>query len=861
VRGVEIVIVGSSVPLDRFGEDDYRRFSLRLRECLRALEVLLSDGGFGKGPASIGAELELSLVDGRGRALTVNEAVLRETRDPRFTVELDRFNIEFNALPEPLSGRPFSALREQLSTALERARHAAALHGGRVVAIGILPTLDREDLASSALTDTPRYRALAAGLKRMRRAPFHVRIDGQDSLDVLADDVTFEGANTSLQIHLRVDPERFAAFYNAAQLATTVALAASGNSPFFLQHRLWDETRIALFKQSVDHRPRIDTARTGIPRVCFGTRWLEGGALELFRESVELHAPLLPILDEEEPERALREGRVPGLRELRLHHGTVWRWNRAVFDPASGGHLRIELRALPSGPTIADMLANAAFVLGLTLGLAGEAQRLTRALAFEDVHASFYRAARSGLEAPLVWLGPGSPELVPARELVLALLPTAREGLLSNGVDASDVDPLLAIVAARCDVGRTGAAWQRMRLARLESSGKGRSEALRLLLDEYAERSADGEPVHRWSVEGGVAPRPVTAATATVEHLHVLPDPSAEGVGDSARRWLDMLPGPVWFRVPGADRSRTRAVVTLLHGNEPSGLSAVHAWLGSRTQPAVDMVFCIASTEAARAEPKHGHRTLPGHRDLNRCFKAPFTGPEGALARELLGLLEQTKPEALVDLHNNTGHNPAYGVGYVLDDAHLDLVALFASRYVLTDLPLGTLVEVATAWPSVVIECGRAGDAAADAVALAGLARFASLESLSLDEPQRAAVQVLRDPVRVTIRSGTHVGFAEAPLPAADLTLRHNLDRHNFSELPAGTEIGWVRGASVPPLEVRGGTGIRHPAELFTLDRGVLRTARRMIPIMMTLDVDMATSDCLFYAILGASDRRGSRSP
>jgi hypothetical protein len=204
-----------------------------------------------------------------------------------------------------------------------------------------------------------------------------------------------------------------------------------------------------------------------------------------------------------------------------------------------------------------------------------------------------------------------------------------------------------------------------------------------------------------------------------------------------------------------------------------------------------------------------------------------------------------------VDLHNNTGHNPAYGVGYVLDDAHLNLVALFASRYVLSDLSLGTLVEAATAWPSVVIECGRAGDAVADAVALAGLARFTSLESLCLDEPRCAPVQILRDPVRVTIRNGTCVGFAEAPLFTADLTLRHNLDHHNFSELPAGTEIGWVHDASVPPLEARGASGIDQSPELFTVDRGVLRTARPMIPIMMTLDVDIAKSDCLFYAILG----------
>ena len=247
--------------------------------------------------------------------------------------------------------------------------------------VGILPTLRAEDLQLAALSDAARYRALNNGLRRLRQEPFRIRIDGADPLELAADDVGLEGANTSFQVHLRVDPDRFADHFNAAQLATGPVLAVAGNSPTFLGHRLWEETRVALFKQAVDDRDAAGRSSRRVSRVAFGTGWIATGAMELLEESVRLHEPVLPVLGAERPLERLAAGRVPALDELRLHQSTVWRWNRAIYDPAGGGHLRIELRALPAGPTVVDMLANAAFLLGLTLALAPDADAWIRQVA------------------------------------------------------------------------------------------------------------------------------------------------------------------------------------------------------------------------------------------------------------------------------------------------------------------------------------------------------------------------------------------------------------------------------------------------------------------------------------------------
>jgi len=492
--------VGTKIDREEFDERDYLRFGERLGECLRALGQLLGRPGFGTGPATVGAELELFLVDGAGRPLPCNQAVRAAADDPRVTVELNQFDLELNASPVLLAGRPFAVLGGELNVLLDHVAAAARLHAGWPAMIGILPTLTRGDLGPGMMTDAPRYRALDAGLRRLRPDAFRIRIAGDDPLELASEDVALEGANSSFQIHLRVDPADFTRTYNAVQLATAPVLAVSGNSPTFLGHRLWDETRIVVFKQSVDDRgggPHRRLARTAL-----GTGWLRGGALELFTESVRLYQPLLPtvtggggLLPGDSG------GQAPSLDELRLHQGTVWRWNRAIYDPAQGGHLRIEMRALPAGPTVIDMLANAAFLIGLSLWLAGQDEQWTYALPFERADHNFYRAAQHGLSAQLTW-PTGQRDrtrTVAAGRLIAEVVPAARQGLVAAGVAAEEADGLLEVISARVATGQTGAVWQRTTLAAAEQRHD-RERALAVMLDRYLRYSRTGLPVHTWPI-------------------------------------------------------------------------------------------------------------------------------------------------------------------------------------------------------------------------------------------------------------------------------------------------------------------------------------------------------------------------
>ena len=247
------------------------------------------------------------------------------------------------------------------------------------------------------------------------------------------------------------------------------------------------------------HRDVLEKILHRQPRVSFGTHWIQGGALELFRDAVALYPPLLPVLGNEDPTACLRAGGIPRLEEVRLHQGTVWHWNRPIYDPEDGGHLRIEMRALPSGPTADDLVANAAFLVGLTLGLAPQADDWTKSMPFEEARTNFYRSAQSGLDAELVWPGEsGGPcRKVRASELIPELIPLARRGLIDSGIAADEAEECLSVISGRCTTKQTGAVWQRNTLAVLEVKSN-RSAALSEMLERYLELSAAGKPVHRW---------------------------------------------------------------------------------------------------------------------------------------------------------------------------------------------------------------------------------------------------------------------------------------------------------------------------------------------------------------------------
>lgn len=489
--------MGLLVDRSSFTEDEYHRSGIRLQENLSALKLLLERPEFGQGESSLGAELELCIVDDDAQALPLNREVLAASLDPHLQLELDRFNLEYNLSPVPAAGKPFAAMQKELSRALGHLDEVAAQHGGRIVPIGILPTLKMEQLQSGWMTDLERYRALAAGIKRIRQESIPIRIDGDEPLIAEFDSVTVEGANTSLQVHLRVNPKDFADYYNAAQLATPLALAVGANSPFLLGHSLWDETRIALFKQATDTRRNTHEWRR-MARVPFGHGWVRYGAYELLAESCHLYPILLPVYSDDDDVAIARDGGIPELAELRLHQGTIWNWNRPVYDSSAGGHLRIEFRALPSGPTPIDMMASAAFLVGLTVGLSKTIESMLPAFPFRYADYNFYRAAQFGLDAKLLWptLDTTSPGEAVARDLCRDLLPVADEGLAMIGVVDKERALLLGVIRDRLDSNTTPAAWQRRTLNKFGRDL--RPEALRKMVEEYLSLAATGRPVADW---------------------------------------------------------------------------------------------------------------------------------------------------------------------------------------------------------------------------------------------------------------------------------------------------------------------------------------------------------------------------
>ncbi len=323
--------------------------------------------------------------------------------------------------------------------------------------------------------------------------------------------------------------------------------------------------------------------------------------------------------------------------------------------------------------------------------------------------------------------------------------------------------------------------------------------------------------------------------------------------------FLRQLGGPAALRIAGRDRTRTRVVSTLLHGNEPSGIRALHAWLGEAQPPVVDALLLIGNVAAALEPPGFAHRMLPGRRDLNRCFLGPFDDAEGQLARAFLDAIRAAAPEALVDIHNNTGHNPAYGVGVGAGPRVLALTALFGDRFVESDLRIGALIEAVRDLPSVTAEVGRSGDARADAQALAGLRRFLSRDPLFPAGPT-PRLRHLVDPMRATLRPGVRVAVADGPAADCELTVSADLDRHNFETLGAGAAIGWVADASCP-LELRDATGQDHAPDYFRVEAGLLLTRRAFVPIMITTDPGIARSDCLFYVAREAAPEPREAAP
>jgi CBS domain-containing protein/gamma-glutamylcysteine synthetase len=482
----------------QFDEKKSQAFMKALLEDLRALEFMIETDRLETGVTRIGAEQEMFLVDRNLRPAPISLEVLERAKDPRLTTEIARFNLEANLSPLPLTGRCFSKMEQELRELLSLVCTSAEKLDADVLLSGILPTLKKSDLTLENLAPIPRYFQLNRGVIGLRGGPFSIHIKGLDELQISHDNIMMESCNTSFQVHFQTSPAEFASRYNMAQAITAPVLAAAVNSPLLFGHRLWQETRVALFQHSTDARSRTQLARSQPTRVSFGDQWLKHSVVELFHDQISRFRPIMITQSDEDPFQVLARGETPLLSALRMHNGTVWRWNRACYGVADGiAHLRIENRALPSGPTVQDELANTVFFVGLMVALPQEYGEIAKRLSFDDAKENFFAAARHGLNAQFKWLDGKS---LSATSLILNdLLSLARAGLRESNVDSNDIDKYLAVVEERVRSGQTGAQWMLNSLASLNQHEPFDMRA-RTLTSTILARQKEDKPVHEWKL-------------------------------------------------------------------------------------------------------------------------------------------------------------------------------------------------------------------------------------------------------------------------------------------------------------------------------------------------------------------------
>ncbi len=492
----------SSVTWDRSERTSYR---LKLRENLETFARYLPRANF-EDSGTIGVEMELNLVDADGQPVRRAVDVLRAIDSEDFQTEIGAHNVEFNIAVFKVKGHGLAEVEESIRTRLDEAQAAVAASPDPAVAathllpIGMLPTLSQADLLHRDWRNPEnRYDALDRAVLEARGEDVHVRIQGEEDVDLWFPSISPESACTSVQLHLQVPPSRFAPAWNAAQAIAGPQVALSANAPFFAGRSAWAESRIPVFTQAVDTRPP-EYANQGVrPRVWFGERWINS-IFDLLEENVRYFPVMLPESRAEAGEPLMTTGGAPMLHELVLHNGTVWRWNRPIYDPGTGGkpHLRIENRLLPAGPTITDQIADAAFFYGLVTRLARSVRPLWSSMSFAEAEANFFACAQDGIEAEVTWPGYGR---IAVTDLAIAeLIPLATQGLLMLDVDPDLVERYTGIIKARARSGQNGASWQRAVVRRLESNGLERPAALAEMTRRYRGLQEGGHPVHTWAV-------------------------------------------------------------------------------------------------------------------------------------------------------------------------------------------------------------------------------------------------------------------------------------------------------------------------------------------------------------------------
>lgn len=810
--------MGEEIRSSSFDDADFERFKKSLKKETELLETWFKEKKFSSVSNRAGFELESWLVDEQLYPASINETFLENLASPLASPELANFNVELNSTPCDLSGDALSRMQKELDINWQKCKETAKELSSDIAMFGILPTLDNDVLHLANMSKMKRYRALNREVLHQRKGkPLIFDINGVEHLKVTHRDVMMEAAATSFQIHLQVNLDNAVRIFNASIAITGPLLALSANSPYLFGKDLWDETRIPVFEQAVAVGGYDGAAFGPIRRVTFGDSYIRESLFECFKENLEHYPVLLPV-DLEGGDQ---------LAHLRMHNGTIWRWNRPLigYDESGEPHLRIEQRVVPAGPTTVDAIANAAFYYGAVTALAELDEPIENQIPHSSTRDNFYAAAKLGLRSSQRWI---NEEDISAKDLIIEkLLPLAHQGLASLGISIEDSNKYLGIIHDRVKSGQNGSTWQR---SFIQKHGHNMTELTRA----YIKNQNSGEPVHRWHYQK------IDKQTSTLTVLDEIPEGLLQA---DARELHQYLSGPTLIRLQGK-REDVLFVSVLLHGNETTGWDAIRELLLNYEEEGLPRgLYLFIGNIVAAAE---GLRVLDGQQDFNRIWKEDNKTTEGVMATELLTILDSVSLFAAVDIHNNTGMNPHYACINELDSAFFHLATLFSRTVVYFRRPDSVLsLALSKKCPATTIECGKAGDSHGSEHAKEYINACLHLQAFPSHDVAEHDIDVFHTVATVKVPQGTDFGIENS---SAELNFIGNMDRLNFQELSAGTILAHINcednQACLQAINEEGEDVVE---EYFSCERGMLRFSVPLMPSMLTLDEKIIRQDCLCY--------------
>ena len=814
--------MGQEIENKTFTQDDYDQFRHNLEKETSQLEEFFKDDALANECLMGGFEIEAWLLNKFLYPALLNKEFLENFDSTLASPELAKFNLEFNNLPRKLCGAVFSDFFAELLETSAKANDTAKnlSSPSSLLLIGTLPTLSITDLNEHSMSDMNRYRALNNEImSRRKKKPVHLYIQGHELLDLYCHDVMLEASTTSFQIHTKVPAKDAHHYYNASLIISAPLVAVTANSPYIFGKNLWSETRIPLFEQSID----TDNTNAPCKRVGFGSGFAQESILECFQENLKGFHILLPAIKDN----------TNNLAHLRLHNGTIWRWNRPLlgFNKTGQPHIRIEHRAIAAGPTYIDMIANAVFFYGLQHFWAQFLKQGNALPTFKETKDNFYLTAAHSFQCSIQWFG---KETTPSELLKNVLLNQAKQGLQDLEISEIDIEHYLNIITSRVESRQTGAQWQRDYVTCHRCD-------MEELTHAYQYLQKTGEPVHTWEVKRNPN---VTKRKSNHLELKQLQTYPKELLDVRVEKLYTLFPEPTLLHLPGM-RPETVFISILLHGNESVGLYVIQQLLrryqNSRLPRSVSIFF--GNTQAAR----HGMRMLEHQPDYNRIWPGTVYSElqESLIMQEIVNEMKSRSLFASIDIHNNTGLNPHYACINRLENKFLRLASLFGPTVVYFLTPKGVQsMAFSELCPAVTLECGKTTSLSGVAHALEFLDAVLHMKEIPNDPVVPQDIHIFQTIIRIKVPHGITFSFTD---PDADILFASELDKMNFSEMPANTYFGKIKSSSNTRLYAFNDNDEEIGEQFFHIENQKILLSKPMMPAMLTLDETVIRQDCLCY--------------